>query len=82
MELTLLKKILKTYNSKSVVISDTCDDFGCDILIKFERGLSRIATIINMIILVQLLALKIAKKLKRNVDNPNGLTKIVENKDE
>ena len=82
MEHNLLKKILKTYNAKSVVVSDTCDDYGCDILIKFDRGLSKIATIVNMIILVQILALKIAKRLKRNVDSPTGLTKVVENKEE
>ena len=79
-ELKTLNKILKTYKSKSVIISDTYEDYDCDILIKFQRGLSKIATIINMIILIQILALKIAIRLKRNVDKPQGLCKVVEDK--
>ena len=37
--------------------------------------------IVNMIIVVQLLALKIASRLRRNVDKPKGLSKVVENKE-
>ncbi len=76
-EKRLLDKVQKTYKTKSVVISDEYEDYDCDVLIKFQKGQSKIATIINMIIVIQLLALKIAKILGRNVDNPIGLNKVV-----
>ena len=79
-ELKTLNKVLKTYKAKSIIISDVYEDYGCDILVKFEKGRSRLATIINKIILIQLLALKIAKKLGRNIDKPQGLVKVVEDK--
>ena len=79
-ELSILKKVLKTYKAKSIVISDVYEDYDCDILLKFPKGNSKIATIVNMIILIQVLALKIAIKLKRNVDNPQGLIKVVDSK--
>ncbi len=77
-EKDILKKVLKTYKCKSIVISDIYEDYDCDILLKFQKGQSKIATIINMIIVIQMLTLKIAKRLKRNVDKPKGLVKIVE----
>ena len=77
-ELNVLKKVLRTYKTKSIVISDVYEDYDCDILVKFDKGQSKIANIINMIVVSQLLALNIAKKLKRNVDKPTGLVKIVE----
>ena len=79
-ELNILKKVLKTYKCKSIVISDAYEDYDCDILLKFQKGSSRIATIVNMIILIQMLALKIAIYLKRNVDKPQGLVKVVNSK--
>lgn len=79
-ELNILKKVLKTYKCKSIVVSDSYEDYDCDILLKFQKGNSKIATIVNMIILIQMLALKIATYLKRNVDKPQGLTKIVDSK--
>lgn len=76
-EINLVKKIQKTYKPKCIVISDEYEDYDSDILIKFQKGQSKIATIVNMIILVQLLALKIAVRLGKNVDNPKGLNKVV-----
>ena len=76
-ELKLLDKIIRTYKTKSVVISDIYEDYDCDILVKFNKGQSKMATIINMIVLIQLLALKIAVNLNKNVDNPKGLNKVV-----
>ena len=76
----MLKKILTTYKAKSIVVSDIYEDYDCDILVKFQKGLSKIATIVNMIILAQILALNIAKKLNRNIDCPQGLTKFVDGK--
>jgi glucosamine 6-phosphate synthetase-like amidotransferase/phosphosugar isomerase protein len=79
-EKSILKKVLKTYKVKSIVVSDVYEDYDCDILLKFQKGQSKIATLINMIILIQLLTLKIAHRLKRNVDKPKGLSKVVDNK--
>lgn len=76
-EIKLLQKILSTYKTKSVIISDTYEDYNCDILIKIPRGVSKISTVINTIITTQLLALKIALILNRNVDKPKGLDKVV-----
>lgn len=76
-ELKMLEKILSTYKTKSIVISDVYEDYNCDILIKFPKSNSKIASIISMIIVTQLLALKIAIKLKRNVDKPKGLNKVI-----
>ena len=47
-ELDILKKVLKTYKAKSIVVSDVYEDYDCDILVKFNKGQSRIATIINI----------------------------------
>ena len=76
-ELKLLNKILTTYKTKSVIVSDVYEDYDCDILVKFQKGQSKIANVMNMIILIQLLALKIARIKGRNVDSPRGLNKIV-----
>ena len=39
-ELALLNKILKTYKTKSLVISDLYEDYNCDILIKFNKTIN------------------------------------------
>ena len=80
-EIELLNKILKTYKTKTVLISDSYEDYNSEILIKIPQGQSRIATLMNMIITVQLLALKIAISLKRDVDNPKGLVKVVKDEE-
>ena len=72
-----MEKIQQTYRPKIVLISDEYEDCNCDILVKFPKGQSRIANIINSIITVQMIALKMAIKLKRNVDKPKGLQKVV-----
>lgn len=80
-ELKLLKKILSTYKTKSVIISDTYEDYDCDLLIKLPSAPSKIALIINTIVVIQLLALKVALYLKRDIDRPIGLNKVVDGKD-
>ncbi|MBQ4647218.1 MAG: SIS domain-containing protein [Candidatus Gastranaerophilales bacterium] len=79
-ELNILKKVLRTYKAKSIVVSDVYEDYDCDILLKFQKGASKISNIVNMIIVIQLLSLNIAKKLRRNIDKPQGLSKVVDNK--
>lgn len=80
-QLRILNKILTTYKSKSIVISDGWDDCDCDILVKYPKTQTRITSILSKVIAVQLLALKVAQKLKRNIDKPKGLKKVVDNKD-
>jgi len=77
----LLYKILNTYKkAKSIIISDSFEDYGCEILVKVPKMTSKIATLLIMIITLQLIAFKSAIFLKRNVDKPKGLNKIVQNK--
>ncbi|MBR2068236.1 MAG: SIS domain-containing protein [Candidatus Gastranaerophilales bacterium] len=77
-ELELLNKILTTYKTKALIASDIYEDYNGDILIKIPKSNSKIATIINLIVLIQLLALKVALLLKRDVDKPKGLNKVVD----
>lgn len=77
-ELELLQKILDTYHTKTIIASDIYEDFSCDILIKIPKSPSKIATVINLIILIQMLALKTAIILKRDIDKPKGLKKVVD----
>ena len=76
-ERKLLSKITSTYKTKTIVVSDEYDDYDCSILVKIPKHSTRIMTILNSIIAIQLLAFKTAICLKRNVDNPKGLDKIV-----
>ena len=77
-ELELLKKVLKTYKTKTIIISDVYEDYDSDILIKIPNSASKIAQILNLTITIQLLAYKVALILKRNVDKPIGLEKVVD----
>ena len=77
-ELKLLKKITSTYKTKAIIVSDIYEDYEGDLLIKIPKSPSKIATIINLIVLIQLLALKVALLLKRDVDKPIGLNKVVD----
>lgn len=76
-EVESLNKIFNTYKTKSIIISDSWDDYNCDCLVKIPRCESKIASIMCKTVALQLLSLKIALRLKRNVDKPKGLTKIV-----
>lgn len=75
-ELKALDKILSSYKVRSILVSDEYMD-NCDVLVKIPPCRSRIATLICAIIFIQLLTLSVAKKLKRNIDKPKGLKKIV-----
>lgn len=76
----LLEKILTTYTTQSIVISDIeiSDKLNFNNKIIFKKGQSEISEKLNMIFTVQLLALKCAYKLGHNIDNPEGLNKVVE----
>lgn len=77
-ELSLLKKIIKTYRAKTIIASDIYEDFDGDMLIKIPETTSKIATIMNLIIMIQILAYKVALILKRDIDKPAGLEKVVD----
>ena len=77
-ELDLLNKIIKTYKAKTIIISDVYEDYDSDILVKIPKSSTKIATILNIIATIQMLAFKTAILLKRDVDKPAGLQKVVD----
>ena len=76
-ELNTIQKILNSYKTKTILVSDEYLDLNCDTLVKIPSCQSKIALLLTAIIFIQLLAMKIAIKLKRDVDKPKGLQKIV-----
>lgn len=72
-----LEKIKKDYNPKIIAISDIEDCNDEFLEVKFQKFNSEIITMLSSVIILQILALKIAKKLNRNVDKPLGLNKVV-----
>lgn len=86
-----LEKIRRDYDPKIITVSDIeCgqEGFSADICpqkdnapkcltVLFKRFDNEIVTMLSSVIVLQLLALKIAAKLGRNVDKPIGLNKIV-----
>ncbi len=83
-----LDKIKKDYNPKIIAVSDieagtenssygkfsTGEEF---LEVKFKKFDNEIITMLSSVIILQILALKIALKLNRNVDKPLGLNKVV-----
>lgn len=71
-----LEKIKRDYNPPICVIGTSSDRinsaFNVDLEVKDE-----FIKIFSNIVIIQLLALKIAEKLNRNVDKPKGLKKVV-----
>lgn len=71
-----MEKIKRDYNPPICIIGTSSDRinsaFNVDLEIEDEN-----LKIFSMAVMIQLLALKIAKKLGRNVDKPKGLQKIV-----
>lgn len=76
-ETKTLSKIRKDYNPRSVVITDCEEDFEAGISIIFPFCEDKLVKILSVLFISQMLALKIAQKLKRNVDKPHGLNKVV-----
>lgn len=75
-----LDKIKKDYAPKTITITDfnnNSDNGGSFITILFKKFDNEIVTMLSFLIILQLLALKIAQKLDRNVDKPKGLNKVV-----
>lgn len=77
LESKTINRIIEDYKPKSVVITDCEEDFGEKIAIVFPYSEDKIVTVLSVVFILQMLALKIALKLKRDVDSPKGLNKIV-----
>ena len=73
-----LKKIVEKYNPKRVTISDFESELNGDYKIILPNSKGEFTKFIQTIVVLQLLALKIALKLELDVDKPNGLNKVVE----
>ena len=76
-ELKTLTKIKKDYNPKNIVITDCDEYFEEKISILMPHCEDMLVRVLGVLIVSQLLALKIALKLKRDVDKPQGLNKVV-----
>ena len=77
-EYELLEKIKKTYQTKTIIVSD--NEINADILVKIPSYNSRFMTILAQIITLQTLAFKVATALNYDVDKPLGLNKVVEDR--
>ena len=71
-----LKNIRKDYNPKIAIIGNGDSEFMPDFHIYIECE-NEIQQLFANVIVLQLLALETALRLKRNVDSPKGLHKVV-----
>ena len=71
-----LEKIKRDYNPPICVIGTSSERINTNFNIDLEVE-DKILKLFSNIIIIQLLALKIAERLKKNVDKPKGLKKIV-----
>lgn len=71
-----LEKIKRDYNPPICVIGTSSDRIKTNFNIDLEVE-DKVLKLFSNIIIIQLLALKIAERLKKNVDKPKGLKKIV-----
>ena len=71
-----LNKIKKDYNPKLVIIGPGDQSIKTDFHIYIPCE-NEIQQLFANVVLLQLIALETALKLKRNVDSPKGLTKVV-----
>jgi glucosamine--fructose-6-phosphate aminotransferase (isomerizing) len=76
-ELKNLKRIADDYNPKIIAITDFGGKIAAEHTIIFKKQNCAITKTLCIAIILQLLALKTAYKLKRDVDNPHGLSKVV-----
>ncbi len=76
-ELKTLDKINDDYAPKSVVITDCQEKFCSKVSVVFPYNEDMLTRVLSVVFVVQMLALKIALILKRNVDKPHGLNKVV-----
>ncbi|MBE7705670.1 MAG: SIS domain-containing protein [Cyanobacteria bacterium SIG30] len=77
-EVKNLNKIKDKYSPKRVTITDFESDLNGDYSIIIPKCKNEITKYLAIVVTLQVLAFNIAKKLNRNIDNPNGLSKVVE----
>lgn len=71
-----LNKIQEDYDPLLCIIGNSNEKVEADFNLNINCE-SKIVKSFSLVVIVQLLALEIAKKLKRNVDKPHGLDKVV-----
>ena len=71
-----LNKIQEDYDPMLCIIGNSNEKVSADFKINIDCE-SLIVKAFCLVVVIQLLALEIAKKLKRNVDKPHGLNKVV-----
>ena len=76
-EIKTLNKIAQDYKPKSVVITDSQENFEAKIPIIIPYCEDMLVRVLSVVFVIQMLALKIAIRLKRDVDKPHGLNKVV-----
>lgn len=76
-EIKNLRKIEDGYNPKVIAITDFQGKVNAEYVLPFKETECVITRVLCVALILQLLALKIAYKLKCDVDNPKGLSKVV-----
>ncbi len=76
-EIKNLNKIKNKYKPKTVTITDFNSDLDGNYKIIFPHFKDDLTKFLAIILILQLLAFKIATKLRRDVDKPKGLNKVV-----
>ncbi len=76
-EMKNLKKIKDDYNPQAVVITDLKSDDKKHMSIVIPKCKNPVLKYILITLTLQMLALKIAQKLKKNIDKPTGLKKVI-----
>ncbi len=76
-EIKNLNKIKNNYKPKTVTIADFESNLDGDCKIIFPQFEDDLTKFLAITVILQLLALKIATKLRRDVDKPHGLSKVV-----
>ena len=71
-----LHKIKQNYNPTLFIIGKDDKEIASNFNISIDCG-NEILQMFSNVLIIQLLALEIAKKLKRNIDKPKGLKKVV-----
>lgn len=78
LEKKAIEKIKADYNPKVLAITDMKNYTEADCTIVFPKYAQSVFKYFSVLVILQLLAFENAKKLKRNVDCPRGLSKVVQ----
>ena len=78
LEKTALAKIKADYNPKVLAITDIKNYPEAEYSIVFPKYAQSVFKYFSVLVILQLLAFENAKKLKRDIDCPKGLSKVVQ----